>query len=68
MQNSTTPTERGPKPNLFIAQMAKIDSRMACEQVTRNAADTMNRSVGRSRSNCSGRLRTSPATVRFSAA
>ena len=38
------PTLRGPKPNLFNAQMAKIDSRMACEKVTNRAAVAMNRS------------------------
>ena len=41
---------RGPKPKLCSAQIAKIDSRMDCEKVTRNVAAAMKRSAGRSRS------------------
>ena len=49
-QNNSSPTVRGPKPNLFSAQIAKIDSSIDCELVTSSVAHATNRRDGRSRS------------------
>src|SRR5450631_3868348 len=59
--NSTRPTVRGPKPNLRNAQIANIDSKIACEQVTRNDAAAIARSAGRRSSKDSAPARGGPA-------